>query len=133
MTDTASSLGALPPPVVHPQAGVDVMTIAPTNVNHRRARMAGWSMVAAGGLCEVAAIVLQIEASRTQSTLDNESRTDSNRKDQLSRGESYAHWALGTAIAGAAFAAGGTWVVVVNRQTDPVAPPTTVLAVAGTF
>jgi uncharacterized membrane protein len=130
---TASALEAVPPPVVPPLPGVDVTATAPTNVTHRRARMAGWSLVAAGGLCEIAAIVLQIEALKIQSDLNRESNTDLHRQDQLNRGSSYAHWALGTTIAGAALAAGGTWLVVVNRQTDPVAPPTTVLAVAGTF
>jgi len=135
-TVTASNLGLTPPPVAPPVPGVDLTASAPGKANHRRARIAGWSLVAAGGLCEVAAIVLQIEASQIQSELDNGAITDSNQSNRISqksRGTSYAHWALGTAIAGGALVAGGTWVLIVNRQTDPGAPPTSVLAVAGTF
>jgi tetratricopeptide (TPR) repeat protein len=132
-TVTASTLGAAEPPVVPPLTGVEATASPLASATHRRARIAGWSMVAAGGLCEIAAIVLQVKAWDIQKKLDSEPNTDPNRQDQLNSGNSYAHWALGTAIAGAALAAGGTWLVVVNRQTDPVAPPTTVLAVAGTF
>ncbi len=116
-----------------PFSGVEATAPAPAHVTHRRARGAGWSLVAAGSLCEVAAIVLQSMASRVQSELDSHPLDDLRRPDWLKSGSRDANWALGMAIAGGALVAGGASVLIVNLHTDPGVPQTTVVGLAGTF
>jgi len=97
------------------------------------ARIAGWSLLGAGALAGVAAVLLQLEASSIQRRLDTQTYSADDYSRLHRDGDTDARWALASGIGAAALAATGATVLIVTRPSAGGAQTTALLGWSGSF
>ena len=96
-------------------------------------RIAGWSLLGAGALAGVAAVLLQLEANSIQRSLDTQAHPSEEYNRLHGEGDTDARWALVSGIGAVALAATGATVLVVTRPSGAGAQTTALLGWAGSF
>ena len=103
-------------------AGLAASTPAPSLVGARRmsaATITGWSLIGAGAVAGMAALLLQLKASSIQNDLDSHEHYPKDIDRLLADGNRDARLALGAVIGAGVLAVTGGAVLVVSHQTAP--------------
>jgi hypothetical protein len=132
---------AEPPGAVDPARSA-VVSIATTpavasgaEARRREARLAGWSLIALGGLCEVGAVLLQWRALGIQSDVEhrNPPYDAVDWKRLHDEGSRDARWALWATVAGGVFGAAGGALLIVNGRPRETQATTAFVQWGGSF